>query len=55
VFITRPEIEGLMANLLYVTSPPAGKTKLTDWVVPAFRDGGKNITPASWHAGKIGT
>lgn len=32
VMITRPEIEGLMANLLYVSSPPAGKTQLTDWI-----------------------
>ena len=31
VLITREEIEGLMANLLYVDSPPAGKTKLTEW------------------------
>jgi NADH dehydrogenase len=31
VFITREEIEGLMAELLYVDSPPTGKTKLTDW------------------------
>lgn len=31
VIITREEIEGLMANLLYTDSPPAGKTKLTDW------------------------
>jgi uncharacterized protein YbjT (DUF2867 family) len=31
VFITRPEIDGLMNNLLYVDSPPAGSTKLTDW------------------------
>ncbi|OQY41504.1 MAG: epimerase [Anaerolineaceae bacterium 4572_78] len=31
VIITRAEIEGLMRNLLYVDSPPAGKTKLTDW------------------------
>lgn len=31
VLITRPEIEGLMADLLYVDSPPAGPTKLTDW------------------------
>jgi NADH dehydrogenase len=29
--ITRQEIEGLMANLLYVNSPPAGETRLTDW------------------------
>ncbi len=32
VFITGEEIEGLMRNLLYVNAPPAGKTKLTDWV-----------------------
>jgi NADH dehydrogenase len=31
VLITREEIEGLMASLLYVDSPPAGDTKLTDW------------------------
>lgn len=31
VTITRPEIEGLMADLLYVESPPAGRTRLTDW------------------------
>ena len=29
--ITKEEIDGLMADLLYVDSPPAGKTKLTDW------------------------
>ena len=31
VLITREEIEGLMASLLFVDSPPAGKTKLTEW------------------------
>lgn len=31
VTITRDEIEGLMAGLLYTDSPPAGDTKLTDW------------------------
>jgi NADH dehydrogenase len=31
VLITRDEIDGLMQDLLYVESPPAGKTKLTDW------------------------
>jgi NADH dehydrogenase len=31
VFITREEIEGLMADLLYVDSPPVGSTRLTDW------------------------
>ncbi len=31
VTITREEIEGLMTGLLCVDSPPAGRTKLTDW------------------------
>jgi uncharacterized protein YbjT (DUF2867 family) len=31
VLITREEIEGLMADLLYTDSPPAGRTRLTDW------------------------
>lgn len=31
VFVTREEIKGLMADLLYVDAPPAGSTKLTDW------------------------
>ena len=31
VTITRPEIEGLMANLLYVNAPSAGTTRLTTW------------------------
>ena len=31
VIITREEIEGLMADLLYVDSPPAGETRLTSW------------------------
>ena len=32
VVITREEIEGLMAGLLYVDAPPAGSTALTDWI-----------------------
>jgi NADH dehydrogenase len=32
VMITREEIEGLMAGLLYVDAPPAGATKLTEWI-----------------------
>ena len=32
VTITRDEINGLMADLLYTDSPPAGRTKLTDWL-----------------------
>ncbi len=31
VMITREEIKGLMDNLLYVNTSPAGHTKLTDW------------------------
>ncbi|KCZ71475.1 nucleoside-diphosphate-sugar epimerase [Candidatus Methanoperedens nitroreducens] len=32
VTITRDEIEGLMADLLCTDSPPAGETKLTEWI-----------------------
>lgn len=32
VTITREEIAGLMANLLYVDAAPTGTTKLTDWI-----------------------
>ena len=32
VMITRDEITGLMNSLLYVDSPPVGKTKLTEWL-----------------------
>ena len=31
VLLTRDEIEGLMAGLLYVDSPPAAETKFTNW------------------------
>jgi uncharacterized protein YbjT (DUF2867 family) len=31
VFLTREEIDGLMADLLFTTSQPTGATKLTDW------------------------
>jgi len=31
-FITRPEIRGLMEELLYVNTPPTGKTGLTTWM-----------------------
>ncbi len=31
VLITKEEIEGLMADLLYVDAPPAGSTVLTQW------------------------
>jgi NADH dehydrogenase len=32
VVITKEEIEGLVADLLYVDAPPAGHTALTDWI-----------------------
>jgi NADH dehydrogenase len=32
VFVTYDEVMGLMADLLYVDSPPTGSTKLTEWV-----------------------
>lgn len=32
VVITREEIRGLMANRLFVTAPPLGNTKLSEWV-----------------------
>lgn len=31
-FITREEISGLMNGLLFVDAPPAGRTRLTDWM-----------------------
>lgn len=31
ITITREEIDGLMADLLWTNSPPAGSTKLTEW------------------------
>lgn len=31
VLITREEIEGLMADLLHVDTPPTGSTRLTEW------------------------
>lgn len=33
VMITREEIKGLMANLLWVSSPPTGTTRLTEWII----------------------
>jgi NADH dehydrogenase len=32
IFITRDEIKGLMGGLLCVDAPPAGTTRLTDWM-----------------------
>lgn len=44
VIVTQDEIEGLMANLLFVNTPPTGTTRLTDWI-RAHRDTlGRNYT-----------
>ena len=44
VLITREEIEGLMANLLYVNSDPTGKTRLTDWIEEHAESLGRQYT-----------
>ena len=41
VFITREEIEGLMADLLYVDGAPTGSTRLSDWAREHREDLGK--------------
>jgi NADH dehydrogenase len=32
VLLTRDEVQGLVSGLLYVDAPPAGKTRLSEWV-----------------------
>jgi NADH dehydrogenase len=44
VVITRDEIEGLMADLLYVDSPPTGTTLLTEWVKQHVETLGRQYT-----------
>ena len=44
VMITRAEIEGLMADLLYVNASPAGHTKLTDWIAARAETLGRKYT-----------
>jgi NADH dehydrogenase len=44
VIITREEIAGLMANLLYVDAPPAGDTKLTEWAAARADTLGRHYT-----------
>ncbi len=44
VLITRDEIEGLMADLLYVDAPPVGKTKFADWAKEHAESLGKHYT-----------
>lgn len=42
VMITREEIRGLMDDLLYTDSPPAGQTKLSEWARENADELGKN-------------
>jgi NADH dehydrogenase len=44
VLITRDEIKGLTAGLLHVDAPPAGKTRLTDWVLANSESIGRNYS-----------
>lgn len=44
VIVTREEIDGLMANLLYVDSSPTGETKLTDWTKEHAESLGRRYT-----------
>lgn len=44
IMLTKEEIKGLMANLLYVESPPVGSTKLTDWAKKHSATLGLNYT-----------
>ncbi|MBE2264063.1 MAG: NAD(P)H-binding protein [Burkholderiaceae bacterium] len=44
VTITREEIAGLMADLLYVDSPPTGVTKLSGWVADHAATLGRHYT-----------
>lgn len=44
VMLTRDEIAGLMANLLHVDAPPAGATKLTDWITEHAQTLGRHYT-----------
>lgn len=42
--VTREEIAGLMAGLLYVDTPPTGTTKLTEWVAAHADTLGRHYT-----------
>ena len=44
VIVTRAEIAGLMADLLYTDSPPAGTTRLTDWATDHTESLGRSYT-----------
>lgn len=42
VVVTREEIRGLMENRLFVTAPPLGKTRLTDWLAESRQTLGRH-------------
>jgi NADH dehydrogenase len=44
VIVTREEIAGLMSDLLYVDSPPAGTTHLTEWAAEHADELGRSYT-----------
>ena len=44
VMITREEVAGLMADLLYVETPPTGTTRLTEWMSTCAETLGKQYT-----------
>jgi len=44
VIVTREEIKGLMEDRLYVSSPPLGQTKLTEWIRQHKQTLGKQYT-----------
>ncbi|WP_420643503.1 SDR family oxidoreductase [Candidatus Leptofilum sp.] len=44
VLVTREEIDGLMADLLHVQTPPTGKTRLTEWATKHADTLGKKYT-----------
>lgn len=44
VLITQDEIEGLMADLLHVDTPPTGQTKLTEWMQTQSHSLGQHYT-----------
>lgn len=46
--LTKPEIEGLMADLLYTDSPPAGETKLSEWMYANRKNLGREYHNEIW-------
>ncbi|NOQ45403.1 MAG: epimerase, partial [Desulfobulbaceae bacterium] len=44
IIVTQDEITGLMAGMLAVNAPPAGQTRLTDWLWQHAETVGKRYT-----------